>query len=193
MKNNQEFNNYYHSYIEKLFKTQKKLDTNSLNNFINILEDARKGSKRIFFIGNGGSASTASHFVNDLSYGTGSLTPPYNAISLCDNTSILTALSNDYSYNDIFKMQLDNLSSDGDVLVCISASGNSENIIRAVRFAREKQILVVGISAFDGGELLKLSDCSIHVCTDKGEYGISEDVHMMIDHVLTSFIKLNYG
>ena len=71
--------------------------------------------------------------------------------------------------------------------------GNSENIIRAAKFAREKQILVVGISAFDGGELLKLSDCSIHVCTDKGEYGISEDVHMMIDHVLTSFIKLNYG
>jgi len=188
-----DFNKYYQEYIIKLQSSLENVDIDKMKGFIEILDEARKNKKRIFFIGNGGSAATASHFVNDLSFGTGMPSPPYNAISLCDNTSILTALSNDYSFSDIFTMQLNNLASKGDVLVCISASGDSENIINAARFAKDNSLLVVGISAFDGGRLLGMSDCSIHIQTNKNEYGLSEDIHMIIDHVLTSFLKLIHG
>ena len=190
MTSKKEFEIHFQQHINRLNSVLSNLNLQSLFDCIEILESARKNNKRIFFIGNGGSAATSSHFVNDLCHGTGQLSPPYNAISLCDNSSILTALANDYSYDDVFKLQLVNLAKKGDVLVCISASGNSKNIILAVKYAKTLKMKVVGISAFDGGQLAKSSDCSIRVKTDIGDYGVSEDIHMMLDHILTSFIKL---
>ena len=154
--------------------------------FIDILLKARENESVVYFIGNGGSASTASHFVNDLSIGTKLTDRPFRAISLCDNLSVITAIANDYGYEYIFSKQLAVLLKEDDVVVAISASGNSLNLIKALNLAKDKGIVTVGLSAFDGGMLKKLADISVHVPTAHGAYGPAEDVHMMLDHLITS-------
>ena len=157
--------------------------------FIDILLKTREQGSIVYFIGNGGSASTASHWANDLSIGTKLLDKPFRAISLCDNQSVLTAIANDYGYEDIFSRQLAILLKENDVVVAISASGNSPNIIQALNVAKNKGVITVGLSAFDGGKLKALVDISVHVPTAQGEYGPAEDVHMMLDHLVTGCLK----
>ena len=150
--------------------------------------EARRKSATVYFIGNGGSASTASHFVNDLSIGTKSLDRPFRAISLCDNQAVITAIANDYGYEYVFSKQLSVLLKENDVVVAISASGNSPNLIQAFSIAKNKAAVTVGISAFDGGKLKVLADVSVYVPTKKGEYGPAEDVHLMLDHLVTGYL-----
>jgi D-sedoheptulose 7-phosphate isomerase len=157
------------------------------------LTDARDHGRNVFFIGNGGSASTAGHFANDLSMGTRSWTKPLRATSLCDNVSIITALGNDFSYAEIFVRQLQIHMRRGDVVVAISASGNSPNVVRAIEFANSNQGISVGITGFDGGQLAKLARIVVHVPTNAGEYGPAEDVHLILDHLVTAFLVSRFA
>ena len=176
------------TYKERLNKVIVGISNKEIESFIDILLQARSKRSMIYFIGNGGSASTASHFTNDLSVGLKNIADPFQAISLCDNVSIITAIGNDYGYEYIFSKQLEPLLKKDDVVVAISASGNSENLIRAINFTKERQAVSVGITAFDGGVLKSISDISVHVPTDIGEYGVAEDAHMMLDHLITSYM-----
>lgn len=156
--------------------------------------DAREKGATIFFVGNGGSAATASHFAQDLSeVGRKAKVRSFKTLSLTDNVSFLTAVGNDYGYDKVFLIQLLELFNKGDVFVAISASGNSPNVIEAVKFAKEKGGITVGLVGFDGGKLVDLCDHVIHVVSNKGEYGPVEDIHMTLDHMITSFLMLALG
>ena len=181
-----DFAKEYSAYLASLLH---KLDYSEIGKMIEVILDARERCAHVFFIGNGGSAATASHFANDISIGTRVTDKPFKAMSLTDNVAILTAVGNDDGYEFIFTKQLQNFANSGDVLVAISASGNSPNIIHAVNYARQKGLKIIGLSGFDGGKLRELSDIKIHVQTAKGEYGPVEDVHMFIDHLIGSYFN----
>lgn len=149
---------------------------------------AREAGKKIIFLGNGGSAATASHFVNDIAIGTRSPHKPFKAIALTDNMAIVTAIGNDDGFEEIFVKQLEVYLETGDLVVAISASGNSPNVIKAVQLCKRRGNSVVGITGFDGGELKKICDINVHVQTEKAEYGPVEDVHMVLDHLLGSYL-----
>jgi D-sedoheptulose 7-phosphate isomerase len=177
------------SYIDRLTTIVAALDALKIAELIEIFLKAREDSSQIFFIGNGGSASTASHFANDLALGTGESEAPFRALSLCDNSSEITAIANDYGYNHIFKKQLEKLMKKGDVVLAISASGNSPNVIEAVEYANAHGGITVGLTGFDGGKLKNKARLVVHVPTKKGEYGVTEDSHLVVDHVISGFLK----
>jgi D-sedoheptulose 7-phosphate isomerase len=176
-----EYFNYLHSVIQRV-------DASEIGRFIETLLDARKSGATIFFMGNGGSASTASHFANDLSIGTNDYSRPFRAISLADNISIITAVSNDLGYDEVFVRQLRILAKKGDVVVGISASGNSPNLLKAFDYALSEGMKTVAITAFDGGKLKAMSEEGIHVPTEPKEYGPAEDVHMILDHLVGAYL-----
>lgn len=179
---------YAKNYFKYLSEVFDRMDTLAIEKFIDLLIDARKSNQQIFFIGNGGSAATSSHFSNDIGIGTRTKNLHFKTISLTDNVAILTALGNDEGYIKIFTKQLELYLNPKDVIVAISASGNSPNIIDALEFAKMKGARIVGLSGFDGGKLKELSDISIHVPTPKGEYGPVEDLHMIIDHLVGTYL-----
>ena len=177
-------------YLKRIFEITKSIDLNQIEIFFEICEKARINNKRIFFAGNGGSAATASHFASDF-LGANikkGLNKPYKAISLTDNNSITTAFGNDFGYEFIFKNQLVSLFQEGDVLVVISASGNSPNIVEAVKWVNENNGVSVGIVGFDGGQVLQLCQHTIYCQSKKGEYGPVEDLHLIIDHIINNYI-----
>ena len=175
-------------YIDYLKKVLDGIDPGAIARFIDTLMDARARGATVFFIGNGGSAATASHFANDLAIGSNQCEPPFRVISLTDNVPVMTAIGNDFGYDEIFVRQLRALGRAGDVLVGISASGNSENVLKAFEFAAMAGIRTVGLTAFDGGKLLQVADEAVHVPTGPKEYGPAEDAHMILDHVVGSYI-----
>ena len=176
------------NYLNYLKQVIDGLDTGQIANFIQILVEAREEGRTIFFIGNGGSAATSSHFANDISIGINDYEKPFKAVSLADNLPIITALGNDFGYEEIFYRQLKVMGKKNDVLVSISASGNSPNLLKAVEYAKSIGIITVGITAFDGGKLKQESDHGIHVQTERGEYGPAEDVHMIMDHLIGAYL-----
>lgn len=180
-----EFADAYLKYVQTVLQ---KISRTEISQFIATLLDARARGATIFFIGNGGSAATASHFANDLAYGTNEYQQPFRVLSLTDNVPVLTALGNDYGYEDIFVRQLQVLGNKGDVLVAISASGNSPNLLKAFEFARTAGIKTVALTAFDGGKMKAVADEGIHVPTDPKEYGPAEDAHMVLDHLVGAYL-----
>jgi len=176
------------AYITYLHSVLVKIDTKEIEHFINTLLDARARNATVFFIGNGGSAATASHFANDLAIGTNSYDLPFQVISLTDNVPVLTAIGNDFGYDEIFIRQLKIYSKKGDVLVGISASGNSENLINAFEYAHTSGVKTVAITAFDGGKMKIMADEGIHVPTEAKEYGPAEDAHMILDHLVSAYL-----
>lgn len=176
------------AYLNYLQSVLRRIDTIEIGRFIETLLDARKRSAAIFFVGNGGSAATASHFANDLSIGTNDYDQPFRAMSLTDNVPIITAIGNDFGYEEIFVRQLKIAGKEGDVLVGISASGNSPNVLRAFDYARGAGIRTVAITAFDGGKMKTLADEGIHVPTEPKEYGPAEDAHMVLDHLVGAYL-----
>ena len=175
-------------YLEYLGDLLKKLDRSEIAAFIGAMMSARNQGARIFFIGNGGSAATASHFANDLSIGSRSWAVPYRVCALTDNQAIITAIANDYGYDDVFALQLKTMATSGDTLVAISASGNSANLIKAVNYAKDQNIRTISLTGFDGGKLKPLCDLNVHIETPKGEYGPVEDIHMVLDHLTGAFL-----
>ena len=176
------------AYLKYLKSVLSHIDRSEIGCFIETLLDARNRGVTVFFMGNGGSASTASHFANDLLIGTNDYNRPFRAISLVDNVSIITAISNDFGYDEIFVRQLRTLGKKGDVLVGISASGNSANLIKAFDYALTAGIKTVAITAFDGGTIKALADEGIHVPTEPKEYGPAEDAHMVLNHLVGAYL-----
>lgn len=180
---------YARAYLDYLASCFQSIDASAVQAFIELLLSARESGHSVFFIGNGGSAATASHFANDISIGTRTGDEkPFRAVSLTDNVAVMTALANDEGYDRMFVDQLRVHLRDGDALVAISASGNSPNLIEAVDYAKSRGAVVVGLTGFDGGKLKQKSDISLHVATAKGEYGPVEDVHMIFDHLIGSYL-----
>lgn len=152
---------------------------------VEIILDAYTKGKSIFILGNGGSASTASHFAFDLCKGTAiEGKPRLKAISLTDNVALMTAISNDIDFASIFKEQLVTLLSEGDVAICISASGNSPNVLEAAKYASSKGGLVIGFIGFGGGKLKDLVDKKIVFSSE--DYGQVEDAHMVLAHLISN-------
>jgi D-sedoheptulose 7-phosphate isomerase len=179
---------YARNYLSYLSEIAAKIDEREIGEFIQVILNARDRGKTVYFIGNGGSAATASHFANDVQIGTRTQRKPFRAVSLTDNVAILTAVGNDFGYDFIFVKQLEALLVEGDVVVAISASGNSPNVIKAIEYAQQKKCRTVGLTGFDGGKLREIADHSLHVPSHKGEYGPVEDYHMIFDHIIGSYL-----
>ena len=182
------FTEKYFNFLKKDLEYIKNNFSEEIGTIVDILLDARNNNKNVFIMGNGGSGATASHFVGDLSKGAiVEHKPRFKAISLSDNIPNILAWANDLCYNDIFIEQLKNLMNPGDVVIGISGSGNSKNIIRAIQYANENDGVTIGLSGYDGGALLKIAQCNIHV---KDNYMQRvEDIHLILEHLLTSIIR----
>jgi len=167
----------------------QQFDLDSVERVIQRLRQARDQGATIYICGNGGSAATASHWVNDLGKATKAAErPPMRVMSLSDNVSWLTALANDEGYDRVFAGQLENFARSGDVLIVISASGNSPNLVKAVELAQSRGITTIGLLGFDGGVLKKQVDDSLWVPTERGAYGLVESFHTLLCHILTDCI-----
>jgi len=159
-----------------------------INAIVDILLKARAKKRTIFTMGNGGSASTASHFVGDLSKGTiVEGYPRFKVVALTDNIPNMLAWGNDSCYADIFVEQLKNLLEPGDVVVGISGSGNSENVIRAIEYANSHNAITIGWSGFAGGKLNELAQISLVVPSNYMQR--IEDIHLLLEHLITSLIR----
>jgi D-sedoheptulose 7-phosphate isomerase len=179
---------FFVNYLDRLTKLIQNVDTNSIVSIIEALELTLKKKSKIYVLGNGGSAATASHMVNDLGAGLRRRKIiNYEIISLSDNTPVVTAIANDIGYENIFYMQLEGILNKDDVVLAISCSGNSSNITKAIEYAKEIGSCVIGVTGFDGGILKKLSDINFHVDAPSGEYGLVEDLHMILDHMIYSY------
>ncbi|MBL7147272.1 MAG: SIS domain-containing protein [Nanoarchaeota archaeon] len=179
-------------YLNGLKENLDILNLEEINKIIDILLKAYKENKQIFIMGNGGSAALASHFACDL--GKGTLQNVYNnkekrfrVMSLTDNVALMTAFSNDLNYEHVFSQQLNNLVKEGDVVIGISASGNSQNVINAINLAKENKAATIAFLGFDGGKLKNLVDFKILV--NNNHYGIVEDVHSVLEHMICSIIR----
>jgi len=173
------------SYLAETQRILAAMDESSIERNISLLYQAWERRSQIFLIGNGGSAATASHMANDLSKATivpGK--PRMRVIALTDNVSLITAWANDTSYENIFKEQLENLLESRDLVLGISASGNSPNILRAMEFARRQGAVTVGWSGLSGGRLKDIVDLAVLAPTD--DVGMIESVHMVLDHLVTT-------
>lgn len=178
---------YAQYYLRRLLSIIEQLNIDSVVRVIEVFAEARDRGSTIFFMGNGGSASTSDHFANDLnvcSSPEGKV--PFRSLSLSSNVAYLTCLGNDFGYQEIYVRQLRNLMSPSDVVVGISASGNSPNVVRALHYAARNQGIPIAIVGFDGGEMKDIATHVIHVKSQKGEYGPVEDIHMILDHLMST-------
>jgi D-sedoheptulose 7-phosphate isomerase len=177
---------YVRRYFERLKTTIDAMPIERIEAIGEILFQAYRHDKQVFVIGNGGSAATASHMACDLGKNTISPNRPrFRIMSLNDNMPLLSALANDLGYDRVFSEQLVNLIRPGDVLVAISGSGNSPNILEAMRYARERAATIIALLGFEGGAALELAD--EHILVPASDYGLIEDAHMVLDHVLTGY------
>lgn len=185
----QNIKNFSKNYFKEIKKAIDSLDLANIQKIIKVLFEAYKKNKQIFILGDGGSASTASHFACDL--GKGTLKNVYDnkekrvrVVSLTDNVATITAFGNDLSFEDIFSQQLNNLVKKGDVVIGISGSGNSPNVIKAVRYAKRYGAKTIGFLGFKtGGKLSKLVDYKIIV--QDNHYGRIENIHLMLAHLIS--------
>lgn len=186
------------NYLANLKTILDRLPLEPIEKIAEALERAHAERRQIFIIGNGGSAATASHMMNDLNKGTlghkgDAPWGRFRVIALTDNVSLMTAWANDTDYNHIFSEPLKNLANAGDLLIAISASGNSPNILAACDAAKQLGLQIIGLTGFGGGKLAQMADIALVVPSN--EYGPVEDVHMILDHILTSYLygKLKAG
>ena len=180
---------YSRRYFEYLGEILAAISTREIATFIELLINAREMGNQIIFMGNGGSAATASHFANDLGIGTRTFKNPFRAVSITDNSAIISAVANDDGYDAIFEQQLMLLMRPSDIVVAISASGNSPNLIKAIEYANQEGATTVGLTAFDGGKLKQKAQYSVHVPTNMKEYGPAEDAHMILDHLIGTYLS----
>ncbi len=177
------------AYLDRVRELLDELPEQS-DAFVECLHRAFEEGRTVFLVGNGGSAANASHFGQDLAKGTlasMAATRRFRVVPLTDNIGFITALANDEGYESIFEQQLRNLARSGDVLVAISGSGNSPNVLRAVDYARSIGMTTIGVTGFDGGKLRPLADVSVHVPVD--DMGMTEALHSVIFHLAMSRLR----
>ncbi len=175
-------------YLSELSATISRLPLAEIDRLIELLEAARREGRQVLLLGNGGSAATASHFCCDLAKNT--ITPglpPFRALSLTDNTALMTAWANDTAYDNLFWGQLQCLLRPGDLVIGISGSGNSPNVLRAMEMARKEGATTVGLIGFAGGKLKELVDLAIIVPSQCMEQ--IEDLHLVIEHLVVTALR----
>jgi len=182
----------YASSREYLARVRDLLDElpDQADRFVEALWGAFEADATVFLAGNGGSAAAASHFGQDLAKGTLSdlrATRRFRVVPLTDNVGYITALANDVGYESVFEQQLRNLGRRGDVLVAISGSGNSPNVLRAVEYARSIGMRSIGVTGYDGGKLRDLADVSVHVPV--WDMGMAEALHGVVFHYTMSRLR----
>ncbi len=176
------------SYLDGVCALLNRLSVEDIERVIGVLMDACSEGHTVYIMGNGGSAATASHMANDLSKGTfvpGA--PRFRAIALTDNVPLITAWANDTEYANIFVEQLAPLVQEGDVVIGISGSGNSENVLRAARLAKERGATTIGFTGADGGQLARIVD--VNVLAPGAPMEMAEDVHMVLDHLICTTLR----
>ena len=175
-------------YLAELKSVLDATPAEDVARFLDVLTRAHRESSQVFIVGNGGSAATASHMANDLVWGLARKgARPMHAIALTDNVALMTAIANDDGYGAMFVHQLEALGRRGDVLIAISGSGRSENVVRAIERARAMGMVTIGILGMDGGPARALVDVAVVVPSN--DYGPIEDVHMALDHLALAFLR----
>jgi len=175
-------------YLKRLKLILDNIDAEAISAIVDLLEQTIVNKSRIYIIGNGGSSATASHMVNDLGAGLRRRSIiNFDVVSLGDNSPVVTAIANDIGYENIFYMQMKGLINPADIIIAISCSGDSPNILKAVDYAQNLGCKIIGVTGFNGGYLKSISDISFHVDAPKNEYGLVEDTHMILDHILYSY------
>ena len=176
------------AYIDELKVTLDQLSEEVIEQVLDVLHDARLDNRQVFILGNGGSASTASHFVCDLGKNTriqGVLN--FRVMGLTDNMALFSALANDEGYENVFAQQLGNYLQPGDIVIGISTSGNSPNVVNAIQFANSFGAKTIGFTGFSSGELGTMVDIDLNVPSHSIEH--VEDVHLVLEHLITKALR----
>lgn len=186
----------YTSKIQEYFEREKRtidaINMADLSQVMNVLEKAREEGRQIFIMGNGGSAATASHYCCDFNKGISmSQEKRYKMICLSDNVPTMMAYANDMNYADVFVGPLQNFYNLGDVVFGISGSGNSENVVRALQWAKDNGAVTIAFTGYDGGKLKQIADYGVHVPIH--DMQITEDLHMILDHCMMKILSSNCG
>lgn len=190
--NQEDVNAHSELYFNRLKAALDSIDRNGIARLIEIIERGIGSEKTFFVVGNGGSASTSSHMVCDLGKTILGKDPKSNEkrlriISLNENVALMTAWGNDDSYDVIFSEQLKNLGREGDILIIITGSGNSKNIIQAVEEAKKRGMETFGLLGFNGGKAKEMLDN--YILVSSFDYGVVEDAHMIVNHLVTDWFK----
>ena len=181
------------NYFEYLSELYSQIDVDIFKQFEKQFDELLKKNKTLFIIGNGGSATTSTSMANDLGFDILKKTKikkTFKMMSLTDNISALTAISNDLSFNEVFTSQLKIYFEKSDKVLIFSASGNSKNLINAAKYVKKNGGKVMSVVGFDGGEVKKISDLCLHIQTNKGEYGPVEDLQLSFNHILAHWYQL---
>ena len=178
-----DFSKQIQKYIELEISILNKLDQKEINRAMNLLEETREIGSNVYVFGNGGSAATALHMENDFNKGVSEkLEKKYRFQCINANIATIMAIANDNGYERVFEQQLETKLTEDDVIIAISGSGNSENVIRAVQYAKTKGCKIIGMTGYSGGRLKKLSDISLHVPLDNMQ--VTEDIHIIFNHMM---------
>ena len=176
------------AHVEAVRVALSRIPMTDVARVVDAVRTAHVQDRHIYILGNGGSASTATHFACDLSKATVVKgRPRLRVTSLTDNVALLTALANDMSYEDVFAEPVRSLVNPGDLVIAISASGNSPNVLKAIHAAREQGAVTVGLVGCTGGRLIHLVDVCVHV--QNHDYGVVEDCHLVLEHAITASIR----
>ena len=194
LKKQKNVSDYFKVYFEHLIDIIHNIDIKKISNLCKALETCRNSNSNIFVIGNGGSAVNASAMANDLGFDILKKTrkKPFKIISLTDNNAINSAIANDIGFENIFISQIQTFYKKGDMLIVLSASGNSENLINAAKWFKQKKGKIFGILGFGGGKLKKICNESLIIKSKKGEYGPVEDLQLIINHILAHWFQIKF-
>lgn len=176
------------TYLDKLQQSLKLLPQDKINEAIALLHEARLAERTVFIMGNGGSASTASHFVCDLAKNTrvpGQ--PDFRVLGLTDNMASFSAYANDEGYEQVFARQLSTFVQPGDIVIGISTSGQSANVLTAIQVALEAGASTISFTGFDGGQLARMTDLNLHVSSHIIEH--VEDLHLVLEHLICFMLR----
>jgi len=186
------YENEIKNYIDKEIEVLRALDVSSINAVMTAIVEAYHAEGNIYIFGNGGSAMTAAHFQNDFNKGLSeNLEKKFNFLCLNDNIATVMAIANDLGYENIFEYQLKGKLKQNDLVIAISGSGNSANVIKAIEYAKQQGIKTIGVTGYDGGKLAKIADISFNVPIN--DMQIAEDVHMILDHLMMSVLMNRKG
>jgi len=170
-------------YIELEISVLRKIDRAEINALMNAIDNARQKNATIYIMGNGGSASTASHFVNDFNKGLSEyIEQKFRFACLSDNIATVMAIANDIGYDSVFEFQLRGKLKADDLVIGISGSGNSPNVLNAIELAKKEGVLTAGLTGYDGGKLRKIADIPVHAPVMSMQ--VTEDIHMIFDHLI---------
>lgn len=188
-----DYKNQIQEYIDLEIETLRNLDINAINEAMNLIHDTYEKEGTIYVFGNGGSSATSSHYQNDFNKGISEyVEKKFKFLCLNDNIPTVMAIANDIGFEEIFRFQLKNKLKKDDIVLAISGSGNSKNVLNAVEYAKECGNKIIGMTGYNGGRLLELSDVSLNAPVMSMQ--VTEDIHMIYDHLIMSiFYKTMCG